>query len=414
MLSGNNQSESCRSTVYNFTTMSKKRTPPERQFLSSHLSKGSDWISLDPAEGEEPNDDSAARLREHLKMLLTGHRVILLAGSGTSLSEDGPSMGKLWNEVAKIDTFDEIKEAVSYDPDENIEGFLSQCHNAKPFISTEDAAKIEEFVKEAESTIYKECSDFLSDDKELVHHESLLRKLTRRRSKAPRPVLITTNYDRCFEIASSHLGLTIVDGFSYSQPRYFDPNYFGFDFVRKSHHGNEANEPVEGVLHLLKIHGSVDWEMTNGGVKQTNEPADGKRCLIYPASTKYQHSYTQPYLEMMARYLTALREPQTSLFIVGFGFNDDHLSAPILSAIRSNHSLNVVAVAPSLVANEASSDLNSNWEELAQLARANQNRVTLINADFGQFVELIPDLKGLTPDQNLVSALSRISTGKSS
>lgn len=392
--------------------MATTRTTPTLQFLSYQLSKSSDWISLEPDGDEKPTNDLKDRLSEHLKMLLTGHRLVVLAGSGTSLSEKGPSMAKLWEQVSKLQGFSEIKGVIRYEPDENIEDFLSQCHNSRPFIDEANAKKVDDFVKLAEGMIFNECSEFLADNRRLPNHESLLRKLTRRRSKSPRPVVITTNYDRCFEIASSHLGLTVVDGFSYSQPRYFDPSYFGFDFVRRSHHGNEANEPVEGVIHLMKIHGSVDWELIDGGVKQTIEPADGKRCLIYPASTKYQHSYTQPYLEMMARYLTSLREPQTSLLIVGFGFNDDHLSAPVLSAIRSNHSLNVVAVAPNL-ADNAPLELNANWQELADLARTNQNRVTLVNADFGQFVDLIPDLKGLTPDQNLVSAISKLSKTKS-
>lgn len=394
--------------------MIKKQTPPQRQLLSRQLSKGVDWVSLDPVGDEVVPDELKERLGEHLKMLLTGHRLVVLAGSGTSLSEGGPSMGKLWEEVSKLKGFADVKKLISYEPDENIEGFLSQCHNAKPFIDKAETEKVDDFTKLAEGMIFKECSKFLSDNRRLPHHESLLRKLTRRRSKSPRPVVITTNYDRCFEIASSHLGLTVVDGFSYSQPRYFDPNYFGFDFVRRSHHGNEVNEPVEGVIHLMKIHGSVDWELVDGGVKQSMEPADGSRCLIYPASTKYQHSYTQPYLEMMARYLTSLREPQTSLLIVGFGFNDDHLSAPILSAIRSNHSLNVVAVAPSLSVEDDLGLLNTGWQQLASLARTNQNRITLVNADFGQFVDLIPDLKGLTPDQNLASAISKLSKTKSS
>lgn len=394
--------------------MTEIRTPLPRQFLSHQLSKGVDWVLLDPVGEEEVPDGLKDRLSEHLKMLLTGHRLVVLSGSGTSLSEGGPSMKVLWDEVSKLEKFAEVKELVNYGPSKNIEGFLSQCHNAKPFIEEAESQQVDDFVKLAEGTIFKKCSEFLSDNRSLPHHESLLRKLTRRRSKSPRPVVITTNYDRCFEIASSHLGLTVVDGFSYSQPRYFDPSYFSFDFVRKSHHGNEPNEPVDGVIHLMKIHGSVDWELENGCVKQVVDPEDGKRCLIYPASTKYQHSYSQPYLEMMARYLTSLREPQTSLLIVGFGFNDDHLSAPILSAIRSNHSLNVVAVAPGLAKQEGDSELNDSWSELARLARENQNRVTLIDADFGQFVGLIPDLKGLSPDQNLASAISRLSQPKSS
>jgi hypothetical protein len=49
----------------------------------------------------------------------------------------------------------------------------------------------------------------------------------------------------------------------------------------------------------------------------------------------------------MSRFQTALRMPNTGLLVVGFGFNDAHLVGPIESALRSNASLKVVAVAPS-------------------------------------------------------------------
>jgi hypothetical protein len=382
-----------------------EKKPPSRSCLSRQICGGEDWSSIE--SDDDKSDAVLQKLREHLKLLLTSHRVVVLAGSGTSLGENGPSMKKLWLSVAALPDFAEIKALVKYAPDEDIESFLSQCHNAGPYLAETEKKKVETFVTDAERVIYTECSGFLSDTQRLSNHENLLRKLTRRRGNLPRPMVITTNYDRCFEFAASYLGLTVVDGFSYSQPRFFDPAYFSFDFVRKAHHGKEVNELVDGVIHLMKIHGSVDWEIEGERVKQSLSPADGKRCLIYPASTKYQHSYRQPYLEIMSRYLTALREPQTALIIVGFGFNDDHLSAPILSAIRSNHSLNVIAIAPDTEINEELGFLNRGWEQLAAAARQSQNRVTLLNSDFSQFVELVPDLRALTPDQNLLSALAR-------
>ena len=383
-------------------------TPPQRKILSHQISSGGSWVSLEPdEEGKNETKDKAA---DYLKLLLTSHRLVVLAGSGTSLSEGGPSMGALWTSVSALDGFADVKDVISFGEDKNVEEFLSQCHNAKPYISKSDTEKVDAFLLLAEKEIFEKCSGFIEGKDSLETHESFLSKLTRRRSKSLRPMVYTTNYDLCFERAASKLGLTVVDGFSYSQPRYFDPNFFGYDFVRRSHHGKEQNELVDGVIHLLKIHGSVDWEIHGEKIRQSESPEDGKRCLIYPASTKYQHSYTQPYLEMMARYLTVLREPQTSLIIVGFGFNDDHLSAPILSAIKSNHSLNVIAVAPDLVDLDGVGFLNKNWEFLAQLAKNPQNRVTLLNADFNQFVDLIPDLKALSPDQNFISAIQKITT----
>ena len=48
----------------------------------------------------------------------------------------------------------------------------------------------------------------------------------------------------------------------------------------------------------------------------------------------------------MAQYLAAVREPNTCVLVVGFGFNDDHLAEPLLAAARSNPHLRLIIVDP--------------------------------------------------------------------
>jgi len=388
-------------------------TPTASMFcLGSHFG-GNTWVPLDESavSNGSKNDEAAEfseKLREHLKLMLTSHRVMVLAGSGASIEAGAPSMGKLWKAVEALDSFGEVKSSTRYSGGQDVESLLSHCISSGPFLEPLDQDIVTMFVREAESRIYELCSKLDPAGAGIQNHISFLRKLTRRRSNLPRPKIITTNYDRCFEEASGRLALTVVDGFSYSQPRRFDPSFFGIDFVSQSHHDERKMELVDGVVHLLKIHGSVDWERSENTIIQRSEPDETRRCLIYPASTKYEHSYRQPYLEIMARFLTDLREPQTSLIVVGFGFNDDHLSAPILSALRSNHSLNVIVVSPSVKASDEGENLNPAWQALAEEARMDQSKVTILNATFSQFVELIPDLKALTPDQNLAQAIRRL------
>lgn len=58
--------------------------------------------------------------------------------------------------------------------------------------------------------------------------------------------------------------------------------------------------------------------------------------MIFPAKGKYQQSYIQPHLELIAKFLQGLRDPNICLITSGFGFNDDHLSEPIYAALQSN------------------------------------------------------------------------------
>lgn len=366
------------------------------KFRNAQISgKGNNWMPISTSEDAGSEDktlasENKARLQEHLKGILTNYNVTVLVGSGASLNAvspgvGGPKMGDLWETISKWSEFENISAKVNYTTGENIEELLSQCHTSLSFLGTDDLADVEKFIEKAEQHIYQACTEFLADEPSLPFHEELLDKLTKRKSRFPRAKIFTTNYDLCFETAAAKKGLTIIDGFSYSQPRRFNPNFFEYDIVRRAKTSSESNELVEGIVQLYKIHGSVDWEVGESGIRQVSVPAKDKRCLIYPAATKYQHSYTQPYLEMMARFLMSLREPNSSLIVVGFGFNDAHLKAPIIAAIQSNPSLNVVVVDP---AAEVASTFS-----YPEVAKFSSSRVTLLTATFGQFTEIVPQLK---------------------
>jgi hypothetical protein len=130
--------------------------------------------------------------------------------------------------------------------------------------------------------------------------------------------------------------------------------------------------------------------------------------MIYPAKGKYQQSYIQPHLELMSQYLASLREPNTCLVVVGFGFNDDHLSEPILAAVKSNPHLRMIIVNRSAEGNTQEGEENNRyWKELFQLANQGED-VWLINATFGEFAERIPDLKSLTAAERLSRDIQQI------
>jgi hypothetical protein len=77
--------------------------------------------------------------------------------------------------------------------------------------------------------------------------------------------IFTTNYDLCFERAAGDLGLVALDGFSFSQPRRFDPGFFDYDIVRRSTASTDGPNYVPGVFQYFKLHGSVDWALNGKG-----------------------------------------------------------------------------------------------------------------------------------------------------
>jgi hypothetical protein len=170
---------------------------------------------------------------------------------------------------------------------------------------------------------------------------------------------------------------------------------------------------LEGVFHLYKLHGSVNWSRkAENEIEVESTPTPESVCLIYPAKGKYQQSYVQPHLELVSQYLSVLREPNTCLIVAGFGFNDDHLSEPILAAVRTNPHLRLIVVNPSaddLTARPT--EKNRFWEALFNLAKQGED-VWLVNASFSDFAEMIPDLKSLTPAQRLTRDIKLVSGSK--
>jgi hypothetical protein len=380
-------------------------------------SPGSDeWRALSVDSQDEAQQKKAKDTRDSLKETLLAslqmQHAVVLAGSGTSLGPvGGPSMKDLWNaaieDTEKKPAAMKTAKKIRFDlAKPNIEELLS---NSEAYLQwNEEDVEVKNFVDSCKKVILKKCSEFLDVDK-LGAHQTFLHRLSRRRVRDPRLKVFTTNYDLCFERAAGKLGIVVIDGFSFTPPRHYDPRYFGYDIVRRFHTREDQGNYLEGVFHLYKLHGSVNWSRESDYIIQQEQTAKpDKACLIYPARGKYQQSFLQPYLESVSQYLAALREPNTCIIVVGFGFNDDHLSEPLLESVRSNPSLRLVVVNPNASAEDARKQAaNTYWQQLFQLAKDGED-IWFVSASFEAFADLIPDLRSLTPAEKLVKAVQGI------
>lgn len=383
-----------------------------------YLAPSGEWNDL-AKQGEAPtNEQKKAQdtLKEVMLASLQMQNLIVLTGCGTSRGPaGGPSMKDLWDEaIGKTPTPAATKVAgvIKYDlktPNPNIEDFLSRCD---AYLQVNDDKDVTTFVANCKKVILDKCSSFL-DVKKLDGHKTFLHRLSRRRVRDPRLKIFTTNYDLCFERTAGDLGLVIIDGFSFTQPRYYDPRFFGYDIVRRPRASEDQGSHLEGVFHLYKLHGSVNWARgKDGTIEEKQNPSPDEACLIYPAKGKYQQSFLQPHLELVSQYFAALREPNTCLIVTGFGFNDDHLAEPILSAVRSNPHLRLI------IADYSAKDwLSGNgnpsryWNEFLNLSKQGED-IWFINASFPDFAKLIPDLKSLTPADKLMKDIQKIAGGR--
>ena len=357
-----------------------------------------DWQSL---EADASDDDeararkaaAAAALREELGLIVNAENLAVLAGLGASLaisnrangSLKAPRMSDLWAKVEVLPSFKAVEADFPKDlvAEKNLEHLLSNAQARLALDAT--SVPLTTFVAEAEDVVWTSCA-FINAESEVDSHELFLRKVGRRSTRLQRTQIFTTNYDLAFELAAQRARFNVIDGFGYGGQS-FDGASFDLDYVRRRPNEPLALEP--SVVHLLKLHGSVDWNATAGDVVKVPgyaRPSDP--VLIYPSSAKFQLSFRQPYLEFMSRFQIALRQPDVGLVVVGSGLNDEHLVAPIESALRSNVGLRAVFVAPSA----SSKSRSTTWTWMDSLIEKGDRRLTLIAGTFDDLVRLLPDV----------------------
>ncbi|RFP82843.1 SIR2 family protein [Hydrogenophaga borbori] len=335
-------------------------------------------------------------------------------------------MGDLWGQISMQQdaaaaatnpagtNFQQLLASVGHPPIKaDIEALMSRCRLAESFLTGTPKEEVTKFVALAEAHIIR-ATNFVMHNHPLPVHAEFLRRAARRSQRKSRMKVFTTNYDRCYEEAGRQGRYVVVDGFSHTVPPTFDAIHFSYETVRRLG-DTESFDPIPNCFHLYKLHGSVDWQRQEPSGEITKWTAGGKPVLIYPRNSKYELAFEQPYLEMIGAFQTAVREPDTGLLVVGFGFNDNHLAEPIMSAIRSNLSMKIVVVSPSLspwdnggASGPGECASNKYLRQLQSLAAAGDARITLLNCGFEEMVPFVPDLAAETDLERHVARLRNI------
>jgi hypothetical protein len=182
--------------------------------------------------------------------------------------------------------------------------------------------------------------------------------------------------------------------------------------------GNEPPDYIENVFQLYKLHGSLDWRRRGATILRSHDAADGDPVLIYPRDTKYQETFDVPFLDMMGALQAALREPDTALIVSGFGFNDDHISKPIMAAVEANMSLKMIvcdvaflddtAVASNSTVIDSAASMrvdNQYFIRLRDFVERGDKRITIVNGRFEDLSLALPDLVAQTEREQHIARM---------
>lgn len=301
---------------------------------------------------------------------LMADNLIVLTGAGSSIFDDnsgGLSMKGLWAEAKKMlngaaatGDFEKFCQLVHfYETSENIETLLTHAElfvsynknmPTKPEEPNETLKFVADNTVKIKKLILAKC-DFADKKTGGIFNENthlqFLKNLSYRKSRLSRPKVFTTNYDRTFEVAAASGGFITIDGFSFDSRRSFNGKFFDYDIVlTKNNRVTTEDNFAPNVIHLYKLHGSIDWFQEGKTIIQ--RPAlstDELPLMVFPNRDKFQLSYDQPYFEMMSRFQNELRKSgSTTLIIIGFSFGDNHINRVIEEALRHNAFLKIIVI----------------------------------------------------------------------
>ena len=202
--------------------------------------------------------------------------------------------------------------------------------------------------------LFRSCYDLsmsTSMDK-LADHCELFRRLLLRSPTLPRVKLFTTNYDLVIERALDDLGVAYFDGFVGTVRRSLRNESYRYDLYFPGDTTEGKVRRVDRVLHLYKVHGSLNWRRNSGGYRLDvvidhgvpNEKEFGE-VMVYPSPFKLTEMHGYPYSEMLRNLSAQINQPQSVLFTVGYSFGDYHINRIFYQSL-SIPSFSLVIVLP--------------------------------------------------------------------
>lgn len=209
----------------------------------------------------------------------------------------------------------------------NVEDLLTHIRSLRQVAGNDVVRGIE--AKELEALDREICNIIVEVvDKSLPNTSTPYHKVAAWIGAIPRsyPVQIfTTNYDVLVEQALEETRVPYFDGFVGSRRTFFDS------------YAMEEDVLPPRWARLWKLHGSINWRQDKAGVVSRGEKVEGdERRVIHPSHLKYDESRRMPYVAMIDRLRSFLKQPSSVLIICGYSFRDQHLNANLTEGLQGN------------------------------------------------------------------------------
>ena len=302
----------------------------------SNISSESELCHLIDILSNDEIDSAFKELRLKLANHLRIGKVIFLFGNGVSLYAGSKSTLDFSLEdyagnqdFAKIkDELDKIRGSVK-----GIEEQLNALIAVRSYFRIMKDENMEQcvssLIEKIKNTLIVNCVNSI-DYKRLSQHEAFFRKL-RSLDVLPKTRIFTTNYDLAFEYTMDSLGIEYTDGFSGFVNRRFNTRALIAD--RKP--------------SIIKLHGSVNWIVEDGLIKEIQPEFNGGKLiirdtvplLIYPTSDKLYQTYSTPYSELLRHMLDEMETGANLVVVIGYKYGDEHVNDILLKALDNSNNM---------------------------------------------------------------------------
>ena len=238
---------------------------------------------------------------------------VIIWGSGATVPFGLPSMNTL-NQILK----------------DNIPDFDNNCDNLEIELGKEKyndlMPQIRNLIWNAISTVDSQVLQnlLISDGDEFIGIKKLVEKISDAHPKVTN--IITTNYDRIIENVLSFHNIPFTDGFLGKDLSLFNENLFS----------------SKNIVNIVKVHGSLNWFEFGGEIRYLQKSIESSvPQIICPGKNKYQEAYKSPYSELIQKSDFYINSAD-SFLVVGFGFNDEHLTPRIKTKIKKGTPIVVI------------------------------------------------------------------------
>lgn len=380
-------------------------------------------------------------LKDKIREFFNLKNINFLFGSGTS-SGAIPTMDGLFKGL-KFDKENENAEKAEFEcivnkVGANLEATLEVMYSARTYyggIQTDDE-NVEELkelynrlIHRIEKYIFNSINVDMTKERSksiLEYYKTFYQKIALRNKDLSRIRVFTTNNDLFNETALDSLNIHYINGFGGGLRKYFNPALFNYTWSKRMDTSIDKYEPVENMVYLYKIHGSINWQETEHKMNNyfnieelsPQQLSPEKSVLVYPTPTKQDKSLGVPYVDLFREFQNKLLEPHSVLFVIGYGFNDRHVNDIIYRALATNSTINVVIFGkkpaddervrkPIFFINDnriftiSGKTWNEEQDESGKITKANERTINY----FDYIVdELLPNLDSFRKEENMLEA----------